>query len=242
MSADPITEFLTQEAEHWRSRFPEWRFGGLAGLLLEHGRRFERGDPPRRRGGWNRTQKACFRNAYLNASEDPDRFVYCEGYCWDDSFNFQHAWFVERRAPNLALDTTLRRDEDHEYYGVPLRWAYVRDKVMAGWSQGGEAYVGSILEGGMPWPPGGPPTLASTRPSLFSSGYEDRAARRRGRRGAPTGSSASLAVQARARRLTSSGQEARSCHGSCFIRGGNFCRAVTAAPGPLSTGRSPAGT
>ncbi len=159
MPADPVLEFLTEEAELWRTRFPGWRFPGLAGLLVEYGRRFQPGDPPRRKGGWHRAIKACFRNAYLNVLRDPDRYVYCEGYCWSSCGPIHHAWFAERRSPDIALDTTLpKRDPEDEYYGVEVQFSNALRTTMAAGSHG------SILEGGILWPPGGPPIYAGVDP------------------------------------------------------------------------------
>jgi len=51
-------------------------------FMLAHGRMFERGTLPGRRGGWFRAPKQCYRNAYCNADTDRDRYSYCEGFCW----------------------------------------------------------------------------------------------------------------------------------------------------------------
>jgi hypothetical protein len=92
-------------------------------LLLARGRLFERGTPSPRRGGWYRAPKSCFRNAYLNADRDRGRYLYCEGFCWyDGGWPFRHAWFIDRQAPDEALDTTLTRDEKYRYFGISVSW------------------------------------------------------------------------------------------------------------------------
>jgi hypothetical protein len=119
---------LETEIAWSRSRHPDWKFAGLAELLLAHGRVFQQGPLPARRGGWFSAKKSCFRNAFLNVDRDPSRYVYVEGYCVGDVGRFEHAWFVDRQSPELALDSTLR-DERHHYLGVPLNWKYVSDTV-----------------------------------------------------------------------------------------------------------------
>lgn len=71
----------------------------------------------------------CYRNAYRNVRTDPKRFLYCEGFCYD-GFWFPHAWFVDRRAPGLALDTTLREGE-YRYFGAPIPWRFVSAAALA---------------------------------------------------------------------------------------------------------------
>jgi hypothetical protein len=123
------------------------------------GRPFERGETPKKRGGWCRTSGACYGNAYLNVERDPARYVYVEGYVWSRSRPIQHGWFVDRASPGRALDTTPHHEEDKVYYGIPLRIDYVcaRVREQAKWG------VGSMLDGG-PWPAGGPPIFTGTHP------------------------------------------------------------------------------
>ena len=65
---------------------------------------------------------------------------------------------MEKQAPNIAIDTTLGKDGEYRYYGVPMRWSYVQRKVRsAGMSV-------AILEGDAPWPDGGPPIYAGVDP------------------------------------------------------------------------------
>jgi hypothetical protein len=140
MDADQIRAYLSYEAEQlkegpepWKAAIRQRRFSGLADLLLEHGRYFERGLPPRRRGGYRRAVKSCYRNAFLNVREDPLRYVYCEGYCFgDDNRSFQHAWFIEKGNPDTALDTTLRGPGKYFYFGIPLQQDYVARRIIEG--------------------------------------------------------------------------------------------------------------
>jgi hypothetical protein len=116
-----------------------WIYGrrGLTSKVLRflaaRGRRFEKGTPPARRGGWHHAPKKCFRNTYLNVIGDPEQYVYCEGFCWrSDGFGpFQHAWFIDRREPNTALETTLSRDGAHCYFGIPIGWRSVWRTVLS---------------------------------------------------------------------------------------------------------------
>lgn len=109
-------------------------------FMEARGQMFERGILPPRRGGWHRTAKACFRNAFLNADTDPVRYRYCEGFYLSRFGWFPHAWFIDRQQPNLALDATSRQDEKYEYFGMPIAWKYVRAALMA------EGAFGSVLE------------------------------------------------------------------------------------------------
>jgi hypothetical protein len=119
-------DLLANEAKHQR---PEWKqAAGPATFAIKYGRPFERARPPRIRHSWHRKQKQCFRNAYLNVLKyDPVNFVYCEGMTWRSTgFPFEHAWFIDRRQPNAAIDTTLDYDAEYSYLGVPLRLQYVQ--------------------------------------------------------------------------------------------------------------------
>jgi len=112
---------------HWQlAQHTDWKYGGIPGLLLQFGRSFRRVPPPRIRGGWNRKRKECFRNAYLNMSKDPDRFVYCEGYLSIGGAEppIEHAWIIDRASPDGAIDTTLAPGE-HLYFGIPLMLSYM---------------------------------------------------------------------------------------------------------------------
>lgn len=106
-------------------------------FMLEHGRMFQRGTPPPRRGGWFRSVRNCFRNAYLNVATDPTRYTYCEGFCWSEepgsvlASPLKHAWFIDRQQPNVAIDTTWKRDEEYQYFGMSIAWRYVCRAVLA---------------------------------------------------------------------------------------------------------------
>src|SRR5262249_30048282 len=101
-----MRKFLEGQAKFDRTRYPDWQFGGMAELVLAYGRFFTRGTAPARRGSWNRKKKSCYMNAYFNAQNDPLRFIYCEGFCGGtDQCPFAHAWFVDRKQPDVALDT-----------------------------------------------------------------------------------------------------------------------------------------
>jgi hypothetical protein len=158
---DRLVSWLSWYAEWEKRNHPRWRYGGMAEVVLALGRNFERGETPKKRGGWHRTPGTCYRNAYLNVEVDPARYVYVEGYVWSKSGAIQHGWFIDRQAPQWALDTTPHHEEDRIYYGIPLQIEYVRQRVRDQcWQMGG---VGSILEGG-PWPKGGPPIYSGAHP------------------------------------------------------------------------------
>ncbi len=131
---DEIRDYLEIRVRFDRRRHPTWPYSGFSEFLLAHGRLFERGTPPPRRGGWYRAVKQCYRNAFLNVLTDPTNFVFCEGFVWpegDGMMGNEHAWFIDRRQPDLALDPTLTYRERLHYFGVPLSWQYVRDVVVA---------------------------------------------------------------------------------------------------------------
>ncbi len=75
-------------------------------------------------GGWNRRAKACFRNAFLNAQKDAGRFAYCEGVGLSKFGPLPHAWFIDRSAPNLAIDTTWVDETACLYMGVCFKTNY----------------------------------------------------------------------------------------------------------------------
>ena len=126
-----ITSLFANEIAYDRARRPERKFSGLPEVVSVFGRRFERGDPPPRRGGWYRGKRQCFRNAFLNVLTDPSRFVYVEGLCKTEVSDMliHHAWFVERQQPMVALDTTWSREGTRTYFGVPIKWQYMSDMV-----------------------------------------------------------------------------------------------------------------
>jgi hypothetical protein len=119
--------YLESRAQLCRTDCPAQLFSGSEEFILSHGRMFQRGKPRPRRGGWFRTRRECFRNAYCNVLVDPAHFVYCQGYCWRSfsDFAFLHGWFIDRAQPSLAIDTTLPNDTDYRYFGVPIQRSYV---------------------------------------------------------------------------------------------------------------------
>lgn len=97
LDTDETRTCFADEIASDRARHPNWRYSGRAELLVAHGRWFERGIPPARRGGWYRGAKQCYRNAFLSVERtDQSRYVYVEGYCLSQSC-FPHAWFVDRQ-------------------------------------------------------------------------------------------------------------------------------------------------
>jgi hypothetical protein len=71
-----------------------------------------------------------------------------------------HAWFVERGASGMALDTTPDRDRETSYCGVPLEWSYVDRRTTVFVLKDG--VYASVIEGAAPWPKNGPPIYAGS--------------------------------------------------------------------------------
>src|SRR5215472_9679410 len=126
MEGDWIWRSLEKDAERFLSQHADWMFGGVPGLLLKYGKMFHRVSAPRIRGGWNRKRKSRHRNACLNVSKNPTRFIYCEGYVWpvNSGLGIHHAWFADRASRNAAIDTTLD-DGEFTYVGIALKFGYV---------------------------------------------------------------------------------------------------------------------
>jgi hypothetical protein len=147
--SDDIRMQLEMQVERDRKKHPAWLFSGPTEFLLAHGRVFERGTPPPRRGKWRHAVKQCFRNAFLNVQRDPLRYIYCEGFCWRDvPGQFEHAWFIDRQMPHLAIDTTLGWSEEYCYFGAPISWEYVSQVMVDNAAYG--AVLGWDLQAGHP--------------------------------------------------------------------------------------------
>jgi hypothetical protein len=88
--------------------------------------------------------KACFRNAYLKATEHG--LIYVEGFAAgtykDGPYGaFHHAWCLD---PSLrVIDTTLVEPETYLYFGVPLIISIARKRMLQ--HERRSAYVVSAL-------------------------------------------------------------------------------------------------
>jgi hypothetical protein len=94
---------------------PGSNFVGQEGFLLRHGQWFKTDD--RTPSGRRMTRKQCYCNSAECALDDPT-LRYCEGYCHDKRFLFQHAWVIDERG--MVVDPTLR-ETPRAYFGVPFK-------------------------------------------------------------------------------------------------------------------------
>jgi hypothetical protein len=104
-----------------------------AGWLLEHGRHWT---PPASRGvARPGSPKQCYRNAAMLALAE-SCLVYCEGFAVAH-FPVEHAWCVDR--VGRVVEPTWHCPGS-EYFGVPIRTAYLRKALV---DQGSCGVLGS---------------------------------------------------------------------------------------------------
>jgi hypothetical protein len=89
------------------------------GFVLRHGQWFRTDE--RTTSGRRMTRKQCYCNSALRALDDPT-LRYCEGYCYNKPFLFEHAWLIDERG--MVVDPTLR-ETPLAYFGVPFKTEYL---------------------------------------------------------------------------------------------------------------------
>jgi hypothetical protein len=99
----------------------------LAGFMLERARSWPIPAPPLdvKRG----IIKECFRNAAMLAMDEPDRYIYCEGYAMS-IFPVLHAWCLTTEGQ--VVDPTWQRKHSGRsmmgvaYFGIAIKLRYLR--------------------------------------------------------------------------------------------------------------------
>jgi hypothetical protein len=123
-------EELAQLAEvHRRSG---WRLNP-AQWLLDNGRDFEPSPLPP--GMRLRKPKQCYLNSMHLVWENPNRYVYVEGWASTPFIATSHAWCHDRET-GLIVDTTWENGFD--YVGVVIRTKYACEAI--------DKYCGSLIE------------------------------------------------------------------------------------------------
>lgn len=72
------------------------------------------------------TMKECYKNAFLLADENPDKYIYCEGVACS-VIPMHHAWCVDERGN--VFDPTWK--EGSHYVGIPFKIDHVRRTILA---------------------------------------------------------------------------------------------------------------
>lgn len=118
-----------------------YRYRGVADLVLDAGVPMRvRRDPHGRRGERN----LCFKNSLVRALEDPDRYVYCEGFAAGRVIPLLHAWVFDRDL-GLAFETTWE-EPGSAYLGIGF------DTVWADAQTTARGYHGLLDDWTRRWP------------------------------------------------------------------------------------------
>lgn len=94
-------------------------------FVLENGREFGKAVKPKKLG----KPKLCFMNAYHHALDNDLEYV--EGYVMIPGIPFliHHAWCCET-GDNTPIEVTIKKCEDHEYFGIEFDM-YTVEKELA---------------------------------------------------------------------------------------------------------------
>jgi len=118
-----------------RSGLSECVYSGIEGLLLRHGVEFHGAKVPE--GAPEGIAKECFRDAFYQVHEDPERYVYCEGYALDPKLGLpvHHGWVWDKETEKVIDITWLagvknRNMEACVYLGIPFTFAYVCSEAL----------------------------------------------------------------------------------------------------------------
>ncbi len=78
--------------------------------------------------------KLCFMHATGLSVQDPDRFVYCEGFAIHGSIGFavNHAWVLDRERDWVVVDNTWKKPITGIYLGIPFSYDFVGKCVLGG--------------------------------------------------------------------------------------------------------------
>lgn len=110
----------------------------LAVLVREHGKVYQSSPRKSYPKGLRRKRamKECFSNSVHHLIKEhisgTSNLLYVEGYAVNKGigFPFHHAWLVERDS-DVAIDVTLDKPEEYEYFGIALDRALVFERMQA---------------------------------------------------------------------------------------------------------------
>ncbi len=116
-----IPSFLNTYMKAWGAVCPY-----LYRYLHSRGRTFERQD---HKLNGTMTPKACYQNCMEVVTNNPDRFVYCEGLFVDLDIGvpIPHAFILDLDTKKI-IDPTIAADRTNvEYFGVPFKLSFVSE-------------------------------------------------------------------------------------------------------------------
>lgn len=100
----------------------------MEGFVLKYGS--EMPHKPLPKGIPKGRPKFCFKNAFDICNDNPERYVYCEGYGYGAVIPIQHAWALDIEDGKVVDNTWAGGRANPSpgvfYIGVPIKMSYVR--------------------------------------------------------------------------------------------------------------------
>lgn len=120
--------------------------GGYHGFVYHHALEFEWKPLPDDVKPGDAQQ--CFRNAFELTKDQPERFIYCEGFA-AGIIPVMHAWCIDRETQTV-VDVTWsgghHEEQGRDYFGIPFNWRYAVEATL------NREYYGIIDDWQNDWP------------------------------------------------------------------------------------------